>query len=82
MKLYEIRVRTGLGLCFVFLRFKEDEWNWKLLVEKVCWPGKSVNVTWSSLAVGGKGVRAVPWEFFDPGTWGGKGRSAYMDGLW
>lgn len=71
MKLREIRVRTGLGLCFGFLGFKEDEWKWKLLVEKVCWPGKSVNVTWSSPAVGGKGVRKF-CEFCDPRTWGGQ----------
>lgn len=73
VKFYEIRVRSGLGLHVFWLpRFKEDEWKWELVVEKVCWPGKSVNVTWSSPAVGRKGVRAAAWESFDQRTWEGQ----------
>lgn len=46
VKLHEIRVRSGLGLHVVWLlRLKEEEWKWKLVVEKVCWPGNSANVT-------------------------------------
>lgn len=70
VKLYEIRVRFGLGLhVFWLLRFKEEEWKLRLVVKKVCWPGKSANVTWSSPAVGEKGARAAAWESFDQRTW-------------
>lgn len=62
-------------MCFGFLGFREDEWKWKVVVEKVCWPEKMVDVTWSSAAEGGKGVRAAAWGSSDQRTWEGQRES-------
>lgn len=83
MKLYEIRVTAGLGLDVVWLPWiPGGSMEMEIGEEKVCWAGKSADVTWSSPGVGGKGVGAAAWESLDQRTWEGKGRPACRDGLW
>lgn len=61
------------SLCFGVLGFREDEWEWKWAIEKVCWDREVERCPMRSLAaVLGKSVTAAACKSFDRRTWEGQ----------